>query len=88
MRKISIAKFTWKRANRVVAVSGNANNGGNTGAFCVNANNSVTNTNANYGRQLSLLMKLKNCLHASLPLGKKQSKSTGAGSHGESSGRK
>lgn len=39
---------------RVVAVSGNANNSGNTGAFCVNANNGVTTTNANIGRQLSL----------------------------------
>lgn len=40
---------------RVVAVSGNANNSGNTGAFCVNANNGVTNANTNIGRQLSLL---------------------------------
>ncbi|GEM_PF-4485248 len=40
---------------RVVAVGGNANNSGNTGAFCVNANNGVSTTNTNIGRQLSLL---------------------------------
>ena len=58
---------------RVVAVSGNANNSGNTGAFCVNANNGVTNANTNIGRQLSLL-KAMYMRPETMPLGKTQRK--------------
>ncbi len=72
---------------RVVAVSGNANNVGNAGVFCVNASNSSGNRNANIGRQLSLLK--HKLMSGTLPLGKKQRKPIGAGSpEGEGSGRK
>ena len=43
-------------SEKLLAVSGNANNGFNAGAFCVNANYSSGNTNANYGSQLSYLL--------------------------------
>lgn len=40
-------------AGSVLAVSGNANNGANVGAFYVNSANGSRNRNANIGRQLS-----------------------------------
>lgn len=42
---------------RVRAAGGNANNGANAGAFCVNANNAASNANANYSSPLNRLVK-------------------------------
>jgi hypothetical protein len=42
-----------RMSGSVLAVSGNANNGANDGAFYVNSNNGSGNRNANIGSQLS-----------------------------------
>lgn len=51
-------------SGQVLAVSGNANNTSNAGAWYWNSNNSSGNTNANIGSQLSYL--IYNC-HALIP---------------------
>jgi len=63
-------------SEKVLAVSGNANNGVNDGAFYVNSNYSSGNTNANYGSQLSYLLFMLSfqnpCLlakHKAIPFG-------------------
>jgi hypothetical protein len=45
--------------NHVVHVGGNANNGTNAGAFCVNSNNDSSNANRNIGTQLAVSSALK-----------------------------
>ena len=45
------------------AVSGNANNGVNVGAFYVNSNNALSSTNVNYGSQLSYRIQEKPLRH-------------------------
>jgi len=46
---------------RVALASGNANNSGKAGVFCVNSNHDSTNDNANIGTHLSLFSFVRSC---------------------------
>ncbi len=71
---------------KAVLVSGNANNGANVGAWCVNSNNGWTNTNANNGSQLSYCENNSDISFLPCLLAKHKAIPKAAGSESESCG--
>jgi hypothetical protein len=82
---VGSAKKDFRMSDFVFAVSGNANNGANDGAFYVNSNNGSSSTNNNRGSQLSYCI-IKSAKSESSPHGETHSNPQGIGNNREDSG--